>query len=64
MTPTQPNISPSGSYGVIEASKLLGIDRRTLRRYEAAGYVAAHLNQMGKRKYHGRDLIKLWQLSF
>lgn len=64
MIPTQPNISASGSYSVMEAAKLLGIDRRTLRRYEAAGYVAAHLNAMGKRKYHGRDLIKLWQMAY
>ncbi len=64
MTPTLPNISPNGSYTVMQAARLLDIDRRTLRRYESAGLVAAHINGMGKRKYRGRELIKLWQLSF
>lgn len=61
MTPTQPNISPNGSYGVVEAAKLLGIDRRTLRRYEAAGYVAVRLNKGYQRRYLGRDLLALWK---
>lgn len=64
MTPTKPNISPSGSYTVMQASRLLAIDRRTLRRYEAAGLVTAHLNDMGRRKYMGRELIKLWNMTF
>lgn len=61
MIPTQPNISPSGSYGVVEAAKLLGIDRRTLRRYEERGYVAARLNKDMHRRYRGRDLLLLWK---
>lgn len=61
MTPTPPKISPAGSYGVVQAAKLLGIDRRSLRRYEAKGYIAAHLNQDCRRRYHGRDLLALWQ---
>lgn len=64
MTPTRPNISPAGSYSVAQASALLGISRRTLRRYEASGYVVAHLNKLGKRKYSGRELIKLWNMNY
>ena len=64
MTPTRPNISPSGSYTVMQASRLLAIDRRTLRRYESAGYVAAHLNEVGVRKYAGSELLKLWKRNF
>lgn len=64
MTPTQPDISPSGSYTVMQAARLLAIDRRTLRRYESAGLVAAHLNGMGRRRYHGRDLLALWKKNF
>ena len=46
MTPVRPNIDYTGSYTVTQASTLLGISRRTLRRYEAAGYIVAHLNRM------------------
>lgn len=64
MTPIRPNIDYTGSYTVTQASALLGISRRTLRRYESAGYVVAHLNKLGKRKYSGRELIKLWQMNY
>ena len=64
MTPERPHIAPNGSYTVTQAAALLQIDRRTLRRYEAAGLVVAHLNRMGKRKYSGRELIKLWQMNY
>ncbi len=64
MTPTRPNIAPSGSYTVTQASALLGISRKTLRRYESAGLVVAHLNRMGRRKYSGRELIKLWNINY
>lgn len=64
MTPIRPNIAPTGSYSVSQASTLLGIDRRTLRRYESAGYIVAHLNQLGRRKYSGRELLKLWQMNY
>lgn len=62
MTPVRPNIEHSGSYTVMQASRLLAIDRRTLRRYEAAGLVTAHLNKLGKRRYNGSDLLNLWIL--
>lgn len=64
MTPTRPHIAPTGSYTVTQASALLGINRKTLRRYESAGLVVAHLNKLGKRKYSGLELIKLWQLTY
>ena len=63
MTPIRPNIDYTGSYTVTQASALLGIDRSTLRRYESAGYVVAHLNKLGRRKYSGRELLKLWQIQ-
>lgn len=64
MTPNRPNIAPTGSYSVTQASALLGISRHTLRRYEAAGLVVAHLNQLGRRKYSGRELMKLWLINY
>lgn len=64
MTPIRPHIAPTGSYTVTQASALLEIDRRTLRRYESAGLVVAHLNKLGRRKYSGRDLIKLWEINY
>lgn len=64
MTPTMPLIAPGGSYSVTQAAKLLDINRKTLRRYEAAGLVVAHCNQLGRRKYSGRELIKLWQINY
>lgn len=64
MTPVRPHITADGSYTVTQAATLLDISRRTLRRYEAAGLVTAHLNKFGKRKYSGRDLLKLWQMNY
>lgn len=64
MTPTRPHIAPNGSYTVSQASALLAIDRRTLRRYESAGLIVAHLNKLGRRKYSGRELMKLWQMNY
>lgn len=64
MTPVRPNIDYTGSYTVTQASALLGIDRSTLRRYESAGYIVAHCNSFGRRKYSGRELIKLWKLNY
>ena len=64
MIPEMPHIAPSGSYTVTQASTLLGISRKTLRRYESAGYVVAHINKLGRRKYSGRELLRLWQLSY
>lgn len=64
MTPTRPHIAPTGSYTVSQASALLAIDRRTLRRYESAGLVVAHLNKLGRRKYSGRELIRLWEINY
>lgn len=64
MTPIRPHIAPTGSYTVTQASAMLAIDRRTLRRYESAGLIVAHLNKLGKRKYSGRELIKLWNMNY
>ena len=64
MTPERPNIAMTGSYTVTQASALLCISRKTLRRYESAGLVVAHLNKLGKRKYSGRELLKLWQMNY
>jgi len=64
MTPVRPNIDYTGSYSVTQASALLEISRRTLRRYESAGLIVAHLNQMGRRKYSGRELMRLWEMNY
>lgn len=64
MTPVRPHIAPTGSYSVTQASALLDISRRTLRRYESAGLIVAHLNQLGRRKYSGRELMKLWDMNY
>lgn len=64
MTPTRPHIDIAGSYTVTQASALLDISRRTLRRYEAAGLIVAHLNRLGKRKYSGREILNLWLKNY
>ena len=64
MTPTRPHIDYTGSYTVTQASALLEVSRRTLRRYEAAGLIASRANELGRRKYEGRELLKLWLMNY
>lgn len=64
MIPGAPHINALSSYGVTDAARLLDIDRRTLRRYEAAGLIASHVNRVGRRRYTGAALLKLWQMFF
>jgi DNA-binding transcriptional MerR regulator len=64
MTPTRPHIDIAGSYTVTQASALLDISRHTLRRYESAGLIVAHLNRLGKRKYSGREILNLWLKNY
>ena len=64
MTAERPHIAPNGSYTVSQASTLLCISRRSLRRYEAQGLIVAHTNQLGRRKYVGRELLKLWNMNY
>lgn len=64
MISTPPNIDPKGSYTIAQGCAALQVHRRTLRRWEAMGLVTSHLNAMGRRKYEGRELIKLWEMNF
>lgn len=64
MSNDRPSINPLASYGVVKASALLGIDRKTLRRYEVLGYITSRVNRMGARRYTGTALLKLWQLFY
>lgn len=64
MTPTRPHIDNAGSYTVTQACDLLAVSRRSLRRYEAAGLIASRVNEFGRRKYEGRELLKLWMMNY
>ena len=60
MVATRPDISPQGIYSQAEASRLLGVDRHTLARWE--GLLLEPFVRKGQRGkfYLGRQLLELW----
>lgn len=58
---TKPNATPDELYTVPETAKLLGIDRRTLRRWTLAGSIPSHIRKCDNRiVYIGKDILKCY----
>ena len=58
---TKPNATLDELYTVPETAKLLGIDRRTLRRWTLAGSIRSHIRKCdGRIVYTGADIIKCY----
>ena len=57
----KPDANPEDIYTIPEACKLLGIDRRTLRRWTQAGIPKAHIRKCdNKIVYLGKDLLSCY----
>ena len=57
----RPNVEPKELYTIPEASRALGIDRRTLRRYTDSGAIVCHIRKAdGRIVYYGESLLKCY----
>lgn len=57
----KPEVTVDEIYTIPETCRSLGIDRRTLRRYTAAGSIAAHIRACdGRIVYKGGDILKCY----
>lgn len=55
----KPHVEEKELYTIPETCKALGIDRRTLNRYTAAGCISSHIRKADNRiVYFGLDIIK------
>lgn len=53
-----PVVNHDQLYNIPETCKVLGIDRRTLRRWTQAGSIAAHIRKCdGRIVYFGKDIL-------
>lgn len=65
MTATEPVVEPRGLYSVMEASRLLGCDQRTLHKYARYFSEEPVINKVNRRSYFtGRQLLRIWRCSF
>ena len=57
----KPNVVITEIYTIPQTCEILGIDRRTLRRYTASGTITAHIRACDKRiVYYGDDIAKCY----
>ncbi|MDY5010340.1 MAG: helix-turn-helix domain-containing protein [Sodaliphilus sp.] len=62
MTTTEPNVSLTGRYSIIETCELLGIHRNTLTRYTNKGRIRCGIRRVNGRKFYtGMEILKLWK---
>lgn len=64
MTTNEPQVTLNGLYPVCEASKILGIDRSTLRRHTEEGLIKFTCSRAnGRKRYEGRELLRYWKMN-
>lgn len=62
MTIDMPNLSPNARLNTAQAARALGVDRKTIRRWEGKGYISPRFNVLTGRPYwRGGDLVNLWK---
>ena len=58
----KPIVNPDGLYNQRQAAQALHIDRHTVARYEAEGFIKFRVRKAGKAKVTtGAEIIKCWQ---
>lgn len=61
MTTECPDISPTSSWPIGKAAKLLGLSSRHLLRLAAMGYIKYTVNRRnGRKKFSGREIKRFW----
>ena len=61
MTPDEPKVGRTSRYSVMQTSRLLGIDRKTLYKYTDQGRIRCHYRPDLTKFYLGRDILALWK---
>lgn len=57
----RPEVTATEIYTIPETCRLLGVDRRTLRRWTSAGSIACHIRRCdGRIVYVGADIAKCY----
>lgn len=61
MTNKKPSVTLDGHYSMVEAAKLLGVDRRTIYRWRKSGYLKTRTYRYSVRPFIiGREIIKIF----
>lgn len=61
ITSEEPKVAINKRYSISEAACLLGIDRKTLRKYTAAGYIRCGIHKYNMKKFYtGYDIKAFW----
>jgi len=62
---TEPAVAITGRYSVSEASKILGIDRKTLYRHTIDGIIKCGFRRAnGRRFYTGSEIQRYWKAQY
>lgn len=65
MTVTEPAVIASGRYPVGEASKILGIDRKTLYRHTTEGLIKCGFRRANRRRFYtGSEILRYWKAQY
>lgn len=65
MVQNKPTCDPAARYSQIEAAKLLGVERHTIRRWEDSGCIRFQVRKAGARKFTtGQQIIKCWEQTY
>ena len=62
ITSNRPQVALDGKYPIGQASAILGIDRKTLRKYNESGLIKCGYRRESARKFFlGSELIRFWE---
>ena len=65
MITTKPEVCPDGLYNQKQAAEALQVERHTIARYEADGYIKFRVRKARSRKVTtGAEIIKCWQSMY
>lgn len=62
MIQTEPQVAENGRYPIVQASKTLQCNRKTLHKYADYFHIVPAINKVNGRVYFtGKQLLKIWR---
>ena len=62
---TKPDVNPEGFYNLSQTARALHVDRHTVARYAAQGYIHFKRRKLGRvRVTTGAEIIKCWKMIY